>query len=104
LSEEAGAENIAASLNTLLPKSLGEFEAALTALLRQGLVQLYKDLGRAGLNYVPLTDEEISEVLPLETLVTFDPQKGYWCWKTAVSPDVIEGVRLTRKGEEALFS
>lgn len=89
--EEADAETLACVVASIEPRSVHTFEAEVMALRRLGLIELYRDLGRRGLRYVPLSDAEVEALRPFAELLVSERD-----------PARFDGIMLTEAGRVAV--
>lgn len=92
--EEAGSEVLGCIFNTLRPSSAEALEREIRPLLRLGWVSFYKDLGRKGLSYVRLDDEEVARLPSLAEMMVYDEGGGNWRRTPEPNAAIIEGLML----------
>jgi hypothetical protein len=99
---EAGAEDLGCVFNTLRPSSADELERELRPLLRLGWVSFYKDLGRKGMRFVELNDQEAELMSPLNEIMIYDEGDGHWRRTSEPNATIIEGLMLNNAARPAL--
>lgn len=104
--EEAGAENISSTMNTVLkvtgtPDDIEVFQEALTSLIRAGDVSIGYATGPSGRIMPVSTEEGEATTQALSRLVNYDARQTNWIWeKTKPRAEILvtpEGLAKARE-------